>query len=105
MTAQLLPVVVFVTVSLLSFTTGSNWGVIAITMPIVPLAQNFGVSIPLVMGALFSASGLDLTPAFIPIQPCSPRRAQGVKPMSMRSHSYPMHCWARSAAILFVAVA
>ena len=57
MTAQLLPVVVFVTVSLLSFTTGSNWGVIAITMPIAfPLAQNFGVSIPLVMGALFSAS-------------------------------------------------
>ncbi len=58
MTAQLLPVVVFITVSLLSFTTGSNWGVIAITMPIAfPLAQTFEVSIPLVMGALFSASG------------------------------------------------
>ena len=58
MTPQLLPVVVFVTVSLLSFTTGSNWGVIAITMPIAfPLAQTFEVSIPLVMGALFSASG------------------------------------------------
>jgi Na+/H+ antiporter NhaC len=58
MTAELLPVVVFVMVSLLSFTTGSNWGVIAITMPIAfPLAQTFDVSIPLVMGALFSASG------------------------------------------------
>jgi tetracycline resistance efflux pump len=58
MTADLLPVLVFVTVSLLSFTTGSNWGVIAITMPIAfPLAQTFDVSIPLVMGALFSASG------------------------------------------------
>ena len=58
MTPQLLPVVVFITVSLLSFTTGSNWGVIAITMPIAfPLAQTFEVSIPLVMGALFSASG------------------------------------------------
>ena len=34
MTAGMLPVVVFVTVSTLSFTTGSNWGVIAITMPI-----------------------------------------------------------------------
>jgi len=32
--------------------------VIAITMPIAfPLAQTFDVSIPLVMGALFSASG------------------------------------------------
>lgn len=57
MTAGMLPVVVFVTVSILSFTTGSNWGVIAITMPIAfPLAQTFDVSIPLVMGALFSAS-------------------------------------------------
>ena len=58
MTAALLPVVVFLTVSVLAFTTGSNWGVIAITMPIaLPLAQTFDVSIPLVMGALFSASG------------------------------------------------
>ena len=57
MTAGMLPVVVFVTVAALSFTTGSNWGVIAITMPIAfPLAQTFDVSIPLVMGALFSAS-------------------------------------------------
>jgi Na+/H+ antiporter NhaC len=57
MTAAMLPVVVFVTVSTLSFTTGSNWGVIAITMPIAfPLAQTLDVSIPLVMGALFSAS-------------------------------------------------
>jgi len=57
MTASMLPVVVFVTVAALSFTTGSNWGVIAITMPIAfPLAQTFDVSIPLVMGALFSAS-------------------------------------------------
>ena len=57
MTASMLPVVVFVTVSALSFTTGSNWGVIAITMPIAfPLAQTFDVSIPLVMAALFSAS-------------------------------------------------
>jgi len=56
-TASILPVVVFVTVAALSFTTGSNWGVIAITMPIAfPLAQTFDVSIPLVMGALFSAS-------------------------------------------------
>ena len=56
-TASILPVVVFVTVAALSFTTGSNWGVIAITMPIAfPLAQTFDMSIPLVMGALFSAS-------------------------------------------------
>jgi tetracycline resistance efflux pump len=58
MTAQMLPVLVFVTMAFVSFTTGSNWGVFAIAIPVVfPLAQELGVSIPLMAGALFSASG------------------------------------------------
>ena len=44
--------------SAVSFATGSNWGVIAIAMPVAfPLAEAYGVSIPLVIGALLSASG------------------------------------------------
>ena len=35
MTATLLPVLIFITMSLVSYTTGSNWGVIAIAMPVV----------------------------------------------------------------------
>ena len=58
MTAKMLPVLVFVTMAFVSFTTGSNWGVFAIAIPVVfPLAQELGVSIPLMAGALFSASG------------------------------------------------
>lgn len=58
MTPVLLPVVVFATMSVVSYTTGSNWGVIAIAMPIAfSLAQAFDVSLPLIVGALLSASG------------------------------------------------
>jgi tetracycline resistance efflux pump len=58
MTSWSLPVLAFITMSFVSFTTGSNWGVIAIAIPVVfPLAQEVGVSVPLMAGALFSASG------------------------------------------------
>jgi tetracycline resistance efflux pump len=58
MTAQMLPIVAFITMAFISFTTGSNWGVFAIAMPVVfPLAAEVGVSVPLIAGALFSASG------------------------------------------------
>lgn len=58
MTVQSLPILTFVTMAFISFTTGSNWGVFAIAIPVVfPLAQEVGVSVPLMAGALFSASG------------------------------------------------
>jgi len=43
--------------ALISFATGSSWGVFVIAIPIVlPLAANVGVSEPLAIGALLSAS-------------------------------------------------
>lgn len=57
MTPALLPVLVFATMALISFATGSSWGVFVIAIPIVlPLAANVGVSAPLAIGALLSAS-------------------------------------------------
>lgn len=57
MTPQLLPAVVFLTMSLLAFTTGSSWGIFAVSIPIVmPLAQAVDANIALVIGALLSAS-------------------------------------------------
>jgi Na+/H+ antiporter NhaC len=57
MTATLLPLVVFATMALIAFATGSSWGVFAIAIPIVlPLADSVGVSAPLAIGALMSAS-------------------------------------------------
>lgn len=58
MTPALLPVLVFLTLSVVSYTTGSNWGVIAIAMPVaLPLADALAVNPLLVIGALLSASG------------------------------------------------
>ncbi|EED34757.1 Na+/H+ antiporter NhaC [Luminiphilus syltensis NOR5-1B] len=58
LTAELLPVLIFITMSVVSYTTGSNWGVIAIAMPIAfPLAHALDVNMALVIGALLSASG------------------------------------------------
>lgn len=57
MSPLLLPVVVFLTMALVSFATGSSWGVFAIAIPIVmPLGQAMDVPIPLMIGALLSAS-------------------------------------------------
>ena len=57
MTPTLLPLVVFVTMALIAFATGSSWGVFAIAIPIVlPLADSVGVSPQLAIGALISAS-------------------------------------------------
>ncbi|MDO6641847.1 Na+/H+ antiporter NhaC family protein [Shewanella sp. 5_MG-2023] len=57
MTAQMLPAVVFVAMAVLAFATGSSWGIFAVSIPIVmPLAQAVGADMPLVIGALLSAS-------------------------------------------------
>lgn len=57
MTPKLLPAAVFLAMSLLSFTTGSSWGIFAVSIPIVmPLANSVGAELPLVIGALLSAA-------------------------------------------------
>ena len=57
MTADLLPALVFVAMAVLAFATGSSWGIFAVTIPIVmPLAYSLEANIPLVIGALLSAS-------------------------------------------------
>jgi Na+/H+ antiporter NhaC len=57
MTANSLPVVIFVTMALVSFATGSNWGVFVIVLPIVTaLSNNLNADMMLVIGATLSAS-------------------------------------------------
>ncbi|WP_298632732.1 Na+/H+ antiporter NhaC family protein [uncultured Umboniibacter sp.] len=58
MSAKMLPIVTFITMAFISFTTGSNWGVFGLAIPVVfPLAEALDVNIYLMAGALFSASG------------------------------------------------
>ncbi|MEC8327485.1 MAG: Na+/H+ antiporter NhaC family protein [Pseudomonadota bacterium] len=57
MTAQLLPAMVFLSMAILAFATGSSWGIFAVTIPIVmPLTVAVDANITLVIGALLSAS-------------------------------------------------
>ena len=51
-----LPVIAFLSLALVTFATGSFWGVYAISLPIIiPLAQQLGVDIWLAVGAVISA--------------------------------------------------
>ena len=57
MTPALLPVMVFLVMSLIAFATGTFWGMLAVALPIVvPLAMAMDANIPLVLGALMSAA-------------------------------------------------
>jgi Na+/H+ antiporter NhaC len=57
LTAESLPAVIFASMGLVSFMTGSNWGVFVIILPIVvSLGQNLGTDMSLVIGATLSAS-------------------------------------------------
>ncbi|MCY4427701.1 MAG: sodium:proton antiporter [Halieaceae bacterium] len=57
LSATSLPVALFVSMAVVSFATGSSWGVFVIVMPIITsLSQNLGADITLVIGATLSAA-------------------------------------------------
>lgn len=56
MTPQLMPLVIFVILSITEFVTGTNWGMYIIALPIViPLAMDMGVNVALAVSAVVSA--------------------------------------------------
>jgi len=53
---ELLPFLIFISISLITYTTGSSWGVYAVVIPIViPLAQSIGSNVLMSIGAVVSA--------------------------------------------------
>ncbi len=57
LTPESLPAIIFVSMGLVSFMTGSNWGVFVIVLPIVTtLGHTLGADMTLVIGATLSAS-------------------------------------------------
>ena len=61
------PAIAFLVVAALNFTTGSVWGITAVTVPILlPLAFSIGANPLLVMGAIVSGATLAATPASTP---------------------------------------
>lgn len=83
MTAQLLPAVSFVTMAFLAFATGSFWGLFAVAMPIVlPLASSVDAEMPLVIGALISASAFGSHACFYGDSTVLSAQGSGCTPMA-----------------------
>ena len=101
MTPTLLPLVVFITMALISFATGSSWGVFAIAIPIVlPLAESVGVSPQLAIGALISASAFGSHACFY--SDATVLAAQGAG-CSVMNHALTQIPYAAIAALLAAA--
>ena len=106
MTALWLPVIIFITMSAVSFATGSNWGVIAIAMPVAfPLAEIYDVSMPLVIGALLSASGFGSHACFYSDSTVLSAQGAGCQTYEHALTQLPYAVLAASIAALFFFIA
>ena len=82
LTAESLPAVIFATMGLVSFATGSNWGVFVIILPIVTtLANNLAADMTLVIGATLSASTFGSHACFYSDATVLTAQATGTTPM------------------------
>ncbi|RCV91148.1 Na+/H+ antiporter NhaC family protein [Billgrantia montanilacus] len=83
MTPGMLPAVVFVTMAFLAFATGSFWGLFAVAIPIVlPLAASMDSHMPLVIGALISASAFGSHACFYGDSTVLSAQGSGCTPMA-----------------------
>ena len=82
LTPESLPAVIFVSMGLVSFMTGSNWGVFVIILPIVTaLSNSLGADIKLVLGATLSASTFGSHACFYSDATVLTAQASGCTPM------------------------
>ncbi|ADZ90474.1 Na+/H+ antiporter NhaC family protein [Marinomonas mediterranea] len=83
MTAELLPAFVFLVMALVVFGTASSWGSFIIAIPIVvPIALNVDANMPLVIGALLSASSFGSHACFFSDSTVLAAQGAGCSPMS-----------------------
>ena len=98
MTAQMLPALVFLAMAVLAFATGSSWGIFAVSIPIVmPLATAVDANIPLVIGALLSASSFGSQACFYSDSTVLAAQGSGC---SLMSHAITQFPYALIAAII-----
>ncbi|GEN24000.1 Na+/H+ antiporter NhaC family protein [Halomonas cupida] len=82
LTPALLPAIVFLSMAVVVFATGSSWGVFVISIPIVvPMAVHMDASMPLVVGALLSASSFGSHACFFSDSSVLSSQGSGVLPM------------------------
>lgn len=83
LTKEYLPAIVFVMLAGVVFGTASSWGVFIIAIPIiVPLATSVDASIPLMVGALLSASSFGSHACFFSDSTVLAAQGAGCSPMS-----------------------
>ena len=106
MTPMLLPLVTFLTMALIAFATGSFWGIFAVAMPIVlPLAYSVDASMPLVVGALISASAFGSHTCFYGDSTVLSAHGSGCRVMDHALTQLPYALLAAGIAAFFFVVA
>jgi len=101
LTPDSLPAVIFASMALVSFMTGSNWGVFVIVLPIVTaLANNLGADMTLVIGATLSASTFGSHACFYSDATVLTAQASGCTPFQ---HAITQIPYALIAAVISVA--
>jgi Na+/H+ antiporter NhaC len=107
LTAELLPAIIFSTMGLVSFMTGSNWGVFVIILPIVTtLSNNLGADMTLVIGATLSASTFGSHACFYSDATVLTAQATGCTPMQHALTQIPYALIAAGITVLgFLAIA
>jgi len=99
-TPELLPAAIFVSMALLSFITGSNWGIFAIVMPIVAtLSQGLGADPAIVIGATISASTFGSHACFYSDATVLTARATGCTPFDHALTQLPYALISAGAAV------
>jgi len=90
LTPESLPAVIFTSMALVSFMTGSNWGVFVIILPIVTaLTNNLGADMTLVIGATLSASTFGSHACFYSDATVLTAQASGCTPMQHALTQFP----------------
>lgn len=102
----LLPAVAFVSLSLVTFATGSFWGVYAVALPIVvPLAQTIGVPMPLAIGAVISAGAFGSHACFYGDATVLSATGCGCSPMDHALTQLPYAILSATLATVFFVIA
>lgn len=102
MSKEMLPAVVFLVMATVVFGTASSWGVFIIAIPIVvPIAASVDAHIPLVIGALLSASSFGSHACFFSDSTVLAAQGAGCSPMG---HAFTQIPYALLGAVLALVI-
>ncbi|PID62292.1 MAG: sodium:proton antiporter [Gammaproteobacteria bacterium] len=95
------PAIVFTVLALVVFGTSSSWGIFIIAIPIViPIAQHLDVYMPLVIGALLSASSFGSHSCFFSDSSVLASQGAGCTPMQHAFSQFPYALVGASCALV-----